>query len=174
MKSKENIVFLGMMGSGKSSIGSLISKKLKLDFFDIDQLIEKKFNTKISKMFEERGEKFFREIEEKITLEILKNKNVVVALGGGAFLNKKIRIEILKNHNSIWLKWDTETLLKRIKNNPKRPIAYNSTSSELINLIKKRSDIYSKALYNINCNDLTKKQIIEKVIEIYETIKIKG
>ena len=172
MKSKENIVFLGMMGSGKSSIGSLISKKLKLDFFDIDQLIEKKFNTKISKMFEERGEKFFREIEEKITLEILKNKNVVVALGGGAFLNKKIRNEILKNHNSIWLKWDTETLLKRIKNNPKRPIAFKLKKNELIDLIKKRSNIYSKALYKINCNNRAKAEIVNEILNIYETKKI--
>ncbi len=174
MKSKENIVFLGMMGSGKTSIGSLISKKLKLDFYDVDQYIEKKLNTKISKIFQDKGEKFFRDFEEKITLEILKNKNIVVALGGGAFLNKKIRNEVLRNHNSFWLKLDTVTLLKRIKNNPKRPIAYNSTNSELVNLIKKRSNIYSKALYSINCNDLTKKEIVSKIIEIYETNKVKS
>ena len=169
MKSKGNIVFLGMMGSGKTSIGSLVSKKFKMDFYDTDQLIEKKLNTKISKIFQEKGEKFFRNLEEKITLQILRNKNIVVALGGGTFLNKKIRNEILKNHNSIWLDLDTETLLKRIKNNPKRPIAFNSTDTELINLIKKRANIYSKALYNISCNNLTKKQIVDKVVKIYET-----
>ena len=90
MKSKGNIVFLGMMGSGKTSIGSLVSKKFKMDFYDTDQLIEKKLNTKISKIFQEKGEKFFRNLEEKITLQILRNKNIVVALGGGTFLNKKI------------------------------------------------------------------------------------
>ncbi len=169
MKSKGNIVFLGMMGSGKTSIGSLVSKKFKMDFYDTDQLIEKKLNTKISKIFQEKGEKFFRNLEEKITLQILKNRNIVIALGGGTFLNKKIRSEILKNHDSIWLDWETETLLKRIKNNPKRPIAFNSTNTELINLIKKRANIYSKALYNINCNNLTKKQIVDKVVKIYET-----
>ena len=169
MKSKGNIVFLGMMGSGKTSIGSLVSKKFKLEFYDTDKLIEKKLNTKISKIFQEKGEKFFRDLEEKITLQILRNKNIVVALGGGAFLNKKIRNEILKNHNSIWLDWDTEILIKRIKNNPKRPIAFNSTDDELTNLIKKRANTYSKALYSINCNNLTKKQIVDKIIKIYET-----
>ena len=74
MKSKGNLVFLGMMGSGKTSIGKLISKKLNLDFFDIDQKIEKKLNMKIFKIFEEKGENFFRKIEEKITLNILKKK----------------------------------------------------------------------------------------------------
>ena len=173
MKSKENIVFLGMMGSGKTSIGSLISKKLKKDFYDTDQYIEKKLNITISKIFRDKGEKFFRELEEKITLQILKNKNIVVALGGGAFLNKNIRNEILKNHCSFWLNCDSETIIKRIKNNPKRPLVYNLTNLEIINLIKKRSNSYSKASFNVNCSNLTKKQIINKIIKIYETNKIK-
>ena len=74
MKSKGNIVFLGMMGSGKSSIGKLVSKKLNLNFFDVDLLIEEKLNMKISKIFENKGEKFFREFEEKLTLDTLKKK----------------------------------------------------------------------------------------------------
>ncbi|RPG94658.1 MAG: shikimate kinase [Candidatus Pelagibacter sp. TMED286] len=172
MKSKENIVFLGMMGSGKTSLGVLISKKLGLDFFDTDQLIENELRMKISKIFKDKGEIFFRKIEEKITLDILKEKNSIIALGGGAFLNKKIRDEILQNHLSFWLKWDSNTLLRRIKNTPKRPIAFNAKSSDLLDLIKKRSNIYSKALYKINCNDLTKNQIIDKIINIYETKKI--
>ena len=72
MKSKENIVFLGMMGSGKSSIGYLVSKKLKLDFIDIDQEIEDKLQMTISKIFQNKGEKFFRNFEEKLTLKLLK------------------------------------------------------------------------------------------------------
>ena len=115
MNSKENIVFLGMMGSGKSSIGFLISKELYLEFFDTDQVIEKKLNLKIPQIFQDKGEKFFREFEEKITLQILKNKNAVISLGGGTFLNKNVRNEILKNHNSFWLKWDAETILKEYK-----------------------------------------------------------
>ena len=168
MKSKENIVFLGMMGSGKSSLGSLISKKLNLDFYDTDNVIEKKTGMKISKIFKEKGEIFFRRVEEKISLEILKKKNIVIALGGGAFLNKKIMKEILKNHLSFWLKWNNKVLIQRIKNSQKRPLAFNLDDNELINLIKKRSKIYSKAKFKINCNNLTKNQIINKIINIYE------
>ena len=172
MKSKENIVFLGMMGSGKSSIGKLFSKKLKLDFHDTDEHIENKLGSKISRIFKEKGEKFFRECEEKITLELLKNKNTVIALGGGAFLNKKIRNEILHNHLSFWLKWDDKILVDRIKKSSKRPIAFNSTNKELFDLIKKRSNIYSKALYTINCNQLSKSDLVVKVVNIYEANKI--
>ena len=79
MKSKENLVFLGMMGSGKSSIGLITSKKLKLNFFDVDKVIENDQKMKISKIFETKGEDFFRQIENKITLNILRNEKGVIA-----------------------------------------------------------------------------------------------
>ena len=121
MESKENIVFLGMMGSGKTSIGLLISKKLNLQFYDIDQIIEKKLAMSISDIFKKKGEKFFRDFEEKTTLKILKKKRAVISLGGGAFINRKVREEILKNHFSFWLNWNSKTLIQRIQKNTKRP-----------------------------------------------------
>ena len=90
MKSKENLVFLGMMGSGKSSIGSLTAKKLGIKFIDVDKEIERELGLSISKIFETKGEDYFRKFEEKTTLKILKNNSVVVSLGGGAFINKVI------------------------------------------------------------------------------------
>jgi len=169
MKSKENLVFLGMMGSGKSSIGSLVAKKLKLNFVDIDKEIEKNLNITIKKIFEVKGENYFRKIEEQTTLKKLKLNSTVISLGGGAFINNNIRKEILKNHLSFWLNWDDKTLLNRIKNSKKRPLAINATDTELIDLIKKRSNIYSKALYEIKCDNLTKIEIVKKIVEIYET-----
>tara|TARA_B100000029_G_scaffold427734_1_gene437267 strand:+ start:4191 stop:4703 length:513 start_codon:yes stop_codon:yes gene_type:complete len=168
MKSKKNLVFLGMMGSGKSSIGLIVSKKLNIEFIDIDYEIEKKLGMKISKIFENKGEKYFREIEEEITLKILKNKKKVVSLGGGAFLNKKINKEILDNHISFWLNWDNKTLVNRIKNNQKRPIAFKLSKNELIQLINERSILYSKALYKINCESLSKTEIANNILKIYE------
>ena len=169
MKSKENLVFLGMMGSGKSSIGSLVAKKLDLDFVDVDKEIEKELGLSISKIFETKGEDYFRKFEEKITLKILKIHSTVVSLGGGAFVNKVIRKEVLKNHISFWLNWNDEILINRIKNSKKRPIAFKSTDNELIDLIKKRSNIYSKALYEIKCDKLSKNEIVKKVLKNYET-----
>ena len=172
MESKENIVFLGMMGSGKTSIGLLISKKLNLQFYDIDQIIEKELEMNISDIFEKKGEKFFRDIEEKTTLKILKKKWIVISLGGGAFINKKIREEILKNHLSFWLNWNSKTLIQRIKKNIKRPIALKSSTNELIDLIKKRSVVYSKSKYKINCEKLSKNEIVNEIINFYENEKI--
>ena len=169
MKSKENLVFLGMMGSGKTSIGSIVSRRLNLNFFDIDQAIENYEKMKIAKIFQSKGERFFRDIEKKITLEILRNKKGVIALGGGAFMNKVVKREVLENHLSFWLNWDNDTLINRIKNSKKRPLAVNSSRDKLIEIIKERSIIYSKALYKIDCENLTKQEIAKKIIKIYET-----
>ena len=158
-----------MMGCGKSTIGSMISKKLNLNFFDIDQLIENNQKMNVSKIFEIKGENFFRDVEKKITLDILKNKKGVIALGGGAFITRAIKNEVLENHLSFWLDWIIDTLVKRIIYSKKRPLAVNSSKNELKEIIKKRSIIYSKALYKIDCENFTKQQIAKKIIDIYET-----
>ena len=101
--------------------------------------------------------------------KILNKKNIVIALGGGAFLNKIIREEILKNHLSFWLSWDDKIIINRIKKSYKRPLAFNSSKTELIDLIKKRSTIYSKALYKIDCGNLSKTDLVKKILNIYET-----
>ena len=169
MKSKKNLVFLGMMGSGKSSIGSLIAKKLQLNFIDIDNVIENELGLSIKKIFETKGENYFRKFEEKTTLKKLKSSSTVISLGGGAFSNKEIRKEVIKNHISFWLNWSDDILFNRIKNSKKRPLAFNSSENEIIDLIKKRSNIYSKALYKIECDNLTKNEIVKEILKIYET-----
>ena len=168
MKSSKNIVFLGMMGSGKTSIGFLVSKKLNLDFYDVDNYIETKMDMKISNIFKTKGEDFFRKEEEKNTLNILKKEKVVIALGGGAFINKKIRNEVLKNHLSFWLKLDGDILISRIKKSVKRPLAINASNFDLKNMIKNRTKYYSKALYKIDCNNQSKREIVDKILDIYE------
>ena len=169
MKSNNNLVLLGMMGSGKSTIGLSLSKKLNTNFFDIDKIIEREENMKVNEIFEKKGEKFFRSLEEKITLSVLKSKNSIISLGGGSWLNEKIRKETNTNNNvSFWLNWDTSIILERIKKNNKRPLIKNLNDSEIVKLILKRSKIYAKANYEINCNRLTKDKIIKKILNIYE------
>ncbi len=165
MELNKNLVFIGMMGSGKTTIGKIVSKKLNKRFIDIDQQIELEEKMTITDIFQKKGELFFREIEEKISLHNLKKSNLVVSLGGGAFINKKIQKEVLKNHISIWLKWDNNSLIKRIKNSSKRPIAIKLDDFGLDKLINERSKTYSKAKYQIRCDRLTKLEITKKIIE---------
>ena len=168
MNSNKSLVFLGMMGSGKSSIGNLVSKKLDLQFVDIDNLIIESTGMTISEIFKKKGENYFRNLEEKITLRCLKKIKNVISLGGGGFINTKIRREVLNNHFSFWLNWDDSILIKRIKNSKKRPLVFESTDQEIRAMIKDRSKIYSNAQFKINCNKLTKTEIVKKIIKIYE------
>ena len=165
---KKNLVLIGMMGSGKSTISRLISDITNQNVVDTDKLIEKETKLKINEIFQKKGENFFREIEEKIVLNSLKFSNNIIDVGGGAFLNDKIREKIKNNCISIWLKCSEKTLIPRIKNSKKRPKAYLLKEKDLIKLINDRSKIYSKADYKINCDNLTKKQITNKILKIYE------
>jgi shikimate kinase len=131
-------------------------------------LIVKKTGMSISEIFEKEGENYFRNLEEKITLKCLKKIKNVISLGGGGFINIKIRKEILTNHFSFWLNWDESILIKRIKGSEKRPLVFKSTDQEIRSIIKDRSRIYSNAKFKINCNKLTKNEIVKKIIKIYE------
>ena len=168
MNSNKNLVFLGMMGSGKSSIGNLVSKKLDFPFIDIDTLIVKNTGMSVLEIFKNKGENYFRNLEEEITIKYLKKIKNVVSLGGGGFINAKIRKEILTNHFSFWLDWDESILIKRIKDSKERPLAFNSSDREIRTIIKNRSKIYTNAQFKINCNKLTKTEIVKKIIKIYE------
>ena len=159
------------MGSGKSTIGYLLSKNINFNFLDVDKFIEKEEGLKIYDIFQKKGESYFRSLEEKITLKLLKNNKNIISLGGGGFVNKNIRKEILKNHISFWLNWKNSTIIKRILKNKKRPIAFNSSKNNLEKLIRQRSDIYSLANYKINCETLTKNVIVKNIIELYEKNK---
>jgi len=168
MNSDKNIVLLGMMGAGKSTIGYLLSNKINSDFYDIDKIIEEEEGLKIRDIFKKKGENYFRKIEEKICLRILKLNKKIISLGGGSFLNNKVREEIQNNHISFWLNWNTSTIIKRIKKNKNRPMLKNMTENDVNKLIIKRKKIYEKAHLKINCENLSKSEIINKIIKLYE------
>ena len=168
MNLNKNIVLLGMMGSGKSTIGFLLSKNINSSFLDVDKFIEKETNLKIHDIFQKKGENYFRHIEEKITLKLLKNQGKIISLGGGGFLNKNIRKEILKNHISFWLNWKSSTLINRILKSKKRPIAFKSNENDLKKLISERASMYAEAKFKINCETLTKNMIVKNIIKLYE------
>ena len=168
MKSEKNIVLVGMMGSGKSSIGKLLSKKTGLNFIDIDVLIEKKENKSITEIFKLNGEKYFRDLEEKISIKKLKEYNNVISLGGGSFLNAKIRKQSSLNSITVWLNWKTSTLINRIKDSKKRPVVTNLKVNEIKDLIEERSKIYNSSDYKVNCDKLSKSEIVDKIKYFYE------
>ena len=166
---KKNLVLLGMMAVGKTTLGKIVAKKQELKFIDIDASIEKKNSMTIKEIFKKKGEKFFRMEEEKEVLKSLEKNNCVIALGGGAFMNKTVRENILKNAISIWLNVDIKTLNQRIKWNQKRPLLKEENNQKKITeLYAERKNIYKLANHQIACDKLSKKNIAEKIIALYE------
>ena len=158
-----------MMAVGKTTLGKIVAKKQGLEFIDIDANIEVKYSMKISEIFKKKGEKFFRINEEKEVLNSLKKKNCVIALGGGAFINKIIRNNVLGNAISIWLDIDLITLNKRIKWNKNRPLLNKENNEKKISkLYSERKNIYKMANHKIVCNKLSKESIARKIIDLYE------
>ena len=156
-----------MMGSGKTTIGKSLSQRLNMQFADIDDIIEKKNGLSISMIFEQRGEKTFRQEEEVESKNALKRSNIIIALGGGAFINKNIRDEIKKNSVSIWLDLDVEILYKRVNLSQKRPLLKNSSKEDLKKIYNDRKKIYSLADFKIQCTLKNKDQIINEIVKIY-------
>ena len=158
-----------MMAVGKTTLGKIVAKKQKLEFIDIDLNVEKNNSMTISEIFKEKGEKFFRIEEEKEVLKFMEKNNCVIALGGGAFINKTIRENILKNAISIWLDVDIKSLNKRIKWDQKRPLLKKENNQKkLYELYTERKSIYKLANHKIACDKLSKENIVEKIIALYE------
>ena len=165
----KNLVLLGMMAVGKTTLGKIVAKRQKLEFVDTDSAIEKKNSMTINEIFKNKGEKFFRIEEEKAVLKLLQKKNCVIALGGGAFMNKTLRENILKNNISIWLDVDIKTLNDRNKWSQKRPLLNEGNYSEkLKKLYSERKNIYKLANYKITCDRLSMNNVVNKIIELYE------
>jgi len=170
MNIKKNLVLLGMMGAGKTRIGKYVARRLKINFFDIDKLIEKKNEMKITEIFKTKGEIYFRKEEEFVTIKYLNKKGSIISLGGGGFINDKIRKKVLSECISVWLNANLETIYKRIKNSKKRPLINKNNQNNIGKVFMERKKIYSLADHEINCDNLNLNQISNSIIKLYEEI----
>ena len=159
-----------MMGVGKSTIGKSLAVKLKMNLSDIDKIIENRENMVINEIFKLKGEQYFRKIEKKTSLDELKRENSIIALGGGAFIDQQIREEVLKNCTSFWLDLSVDNLARRLLSSYERPLLKkNNLKEELNNLFIKRKEKYGLANFRIDCNNVKKTEIVDKISKLYES-----
>lgn len=165
------LVFVGMMGSGKSAIGRLVANSLGLEFHDSDTEIEKAADMSVAEIFEKLGEGEFRRGEQKVIERVLTEGPLVLALGGGAFLSEETREVIGKRATSIWLTADVELLIARVSRKPgKRPLLDKGDTREILqDLSKARNPIYQLADLKIESFDASKTKTRDAVIShLYE------
>lgn len=171
-KDKKIIVLVGIMGSGKTTIGKRLAKKLKIDFIDSDHEIEKQTGKTINKIFSQDGEPHFRQIEkETISNIIQKNYPVILSLGGGAFVNDDVRNLVKKQCVSVWLDVALDVVLARIGEQSNRPLLNNVDKSEVLSkLIAQRSPFYAQCDIRINSDSTSHTQTVNDIISQLKSI----
>ena len=144
---RKNIVLCGFMGSGKSTIGNLLSKKMGMAFIDLDAYIEKKENKSVSQIFADSGEEYFRQLEKNAVKELAYKKSVILATGGGT-LTFRENVDILKNAGNkiILLDLPVEVVEQRLQGDTKRPLLNRPDKEKVMReLYEKRLPLYRSA-----------------------------
>ncbi len=164
----KNIILIGMMGSGKTTISKELYNELpEYSLIDIDSEIEKSTQKKISEIFLKHGEPFFRMLEADKIKKFCTGNNKIISAGGGAFENEDNRKIMLANGVVIYLKATTEEIFNRIKNETHRPLLKRNFSLEKIETImKNREKNYRKANYTIDTTGKTPYNIVKEILGV--------
>lgn len=143
---KGNIILIGFMGAGKSSVSSYLNQVLGLEVVEMDQEIVDREGMSISDIFAAQGEEYFRNLETKLLIEMQEKNNVVVSCGGGAAMREQNVIEMKKNGKVVLLTATPETIYERVKDSTERPLLNGNMNVEYISeLMEKRRDKYEAA-----------------------------
>lgn len=164
---KNNIILIGMMGAGKSTVAKELHKKLKnFTLIDTDNEIEKFENCTISEIFENKGEKYFRNIETQIIKKLCDKNYQIIATGGGIFEKEENRNILKQNGTTIYLRATAKNLYDRIKNETHRPLLKNGFGiNNIEEILNKRDPNYAQADLTIDTNDKIFYNIVNEIIE---------
>ena len=164
----KNIVLCGFMGSGKSTIGRMLSEKLSMPLIDTDIYIEKKLNMTIPRIFEEKGENFFRQTETQVCRELSEFDGYIISTGGGTLLNSE-NASVMREGGIIFLLNVSEnTVLRRLKDDSTRPLLQRDDKEKAVHeLMTKRMPLYKRAADHIIDAQLPPNIVCKKIIEIF-------
>ncbi len=160
------IVLVGLMGSGKSSVGKRLALTLGLPFCDADTEIELAAGMTIPEIFQRYGEPHFRDREAKVIERLMTNGLQVLATGGGAFMNEATRAVIREKGLSIWLRADLETLMRRVKRRSDRPLLKTSDpEATMRGLMETRYPVYATADLTVDSRDGPHEAVVTAIME---------
>ena len=165
----KSIVLIGLMGSGKSVIGRMLSDKIGVPLSDTDRIIEKEVGKKVYQIFDDCGERYFRKVEEEVVGRVLDNSPHIISTGGGSILSSKTRKAIKSKSFSIWVQCDVNIISNRILEQEERPLLKNKNILDaLIEKNKERIEFYRQAdirIFNENSNiEMTVENIVKDLL----------
>ena len=167
----KTIILTGMMGAGKSTVGSILSRKLKLGFIDLDNLIEETQKLTIPEIFRLYGEEKFREMECDTICGIEKGKNLVISTGGGIVESKKNINKLREIGRTYYLYAPYDVLYERIKDDTKRPLLMTKDPKKTLKeILSQRKAKYECTDFKIDTVGKSAKAIVDEIVGIYEKI----
>lgn len=141
-----NIVLIGFMGAGKSTVADYLKKTYGMEIVEMDQVIAKRQGMSISDIFKKYGEEYFRDLETNLLIELQTRKNIVISCGGGVPMRERNVVEMKKNGRVVLLTAKPETILKRVRNNHDRPLLEGKKNVEdIAALMEARREKYEAA-----------------------------
>lgn len=162
---QRNLVLVGLMGAGKSSVGRLVAQQLSIPFVDTDAEIERVSRMTIAELFAAYGEQEFRALETRVIKRLLRGGPRVVSTGGGAFINDSTRQHVKRGSLSVWLKADLDVLWDRVNKRDTRPLLKTENPKQTLeNLMNVRYPIYAEADLTVLSRDVSKEVMVKEVL----------
>ncbi|MGL4687123.1 MAG: shikimate kinase [Fusobacteriaceae bacterium] len=163
---KENIALIGLMGSGKTTIGRQLAKVLEMRFIDTDKMISMCEKKTVTEIFQKHGERYFRDLERKIIAEESRENNIIISTGGGAIVDNENIKNLKKTSFVVYLDSSLECIHERVKNGKNRPLL-----NDVVDLFATIKDLHEKRdwLYRISSDYILK---IDINSDIYDTVNV--
>lgn len=165
---QRNIILIGLMGTGKSTVGKALSAKLGWSFVDSDARIEQREQMSISDMFAVKGEPAFREAETQALAEIMQTGGQVIATGGGAVLAEANRSLMKGSGLVVALSATAETIIARVSGDESRPLVQGNVRDRVLAIMEQRKHAYDFADVSIDTTDIPVDQIVERILQAAE------
>lgn len=166
---RQPLVLVGLMGAGKTTIGKRLAMILQLPFYDADHEIEKAAQMTISELFQTYGEAEFRALERRVITRLLTEGPMVLATGGGAFMNEEIRAAIAEHGISIWLNAEIDVLMERVSRRQTRPLLKNDNPRAVMQkLMEERYPVYATADFTVMSRKARRNVIVRDIIKLVD------
>jgi len=161
-----SLVLVGLMGAGKSTVGRRLAQTLQLPFRDADHEIEAAAGMTIPDIFAIHGEEYFRDGERRVIARLLQEGPMVLATGGGAYMNEETRQRIAENGISIWLKADLDVLMRRVRKRATRPLLQNpDPEGTMRRLMEQRYPVYAMADLTVDSHEAPHDRVVADIVE---------
>ncbi len=164
-----NIVLVGFMGTGKTTIGRLLSEKTGMTLLDMDSMIEERAGKSINEIFAEEGEPHFRALEREMAQELSAGNGHVISTGGGIVLNSDNIADFETSGLVVCLLASAETVLDRVRHDTTRPLLAGDKEAKIVELLESRKPLYEAVAHKIDTNGLAPETIAEQIIGLYES-----